>query len=102
MVSILGQNTLILMQSWITKIFGTMTMIVVAYIYVQHHIGCDTDTAVWQLADWFSHGRIRDCDGTGVVGHRWSGLQLHQSPTITHGSVFFLPWSAARHYRSSL
>lgn len=31
-VSILGQNTLVLLQSWITRIFGTMTLVVVIYI----------------------------------------------------------------------
>jgi hypothetical protein len=31
-VSLLGQNTVVWMQSWFSRIFGTMTLIVVLYI----------------------------------------------------------------------
>lgn len=89
-VSILGQNTLILMQSWITKIFGTMTLIVVAYIL----FNTPWDVVLAMPSGSWLTGFLPAVSviaaGTGVA---WAiagaDYSRYQSPATTRGSVFY-------------
>lgn len=88
-VSILGQNTLILMQSWITKIFGTMTLIVVAYILFNTPWGVVLAMPSGNWLTGFLPAVSVIAAGTGV-GWAIAGADYsrYQSPTTTRGSVF--------------
>lgn len=88
-VSILGQNTLILMQSWITKIFGTMTLIVVGYILLNTPWG---QVLALPSGDWltgFLPAVSVVAAGTGI-GWTIAGADYsrYQSPASSRGGIF--------------
>ncbi|MCG8710410.1 cytosine permease [Brenneria sp. 4F2] len=88
-VSILGQNTLILLQSWITRIFGTMTLIVVIYILFNTpwHKVLSLPSGDWLTG--FLPAVSVIAAGTGV-GWTIAGADYsrYQSPASRGGSVF--------------
>ncbi|MEE3663487.1 cytosine permease [Brenneria sp. g21c3] len=88
-VSILGQNTLILLQSWITRIFGTMTLIVVIYVLFNTpwHKVLSLPSGDWLTG--FLPAVSVIAAGTGI-GWTIAGADYsrYQSPASRRGSVF--------------
>ncbi|MCG8156149.1 cytosine permease [Brenneria goodwinii] len=88
-VSILGQNTLILLQSWITRIFGTMTLVVVIYILFNTpwHKVLSLPSGDW-LSGFLPAVSVIAA-GTGV-GWTIAGADYsrYQRPSTRRGSVF--------------
>ncbi|MFC3394146.1 purine-cytosine permease family protein [Brenneria rubrifaciens] len=88
-VSILGQNTLIFLQSWITRIFGTMTLVVVIYILFNTpwHTVLSLPSGNWLTG--FLPAVSVIAAGTGV-GWTIAGADYsrYQSPSSSRRSVF--------------
>ncbi|RLM27609.1 allantoin permease [Brenneria alni] len=88
-VSILGQNTLILLQSWITRIFGTMTLVVVIYILFNTpwHTVLSLPSGDWLTG--FLPAVSVIAAGTGV-GWTIAGADYsrYQNPSSSRRSVF--------------
>lgn len=95
LVSVLGQNAVLMMQKWITRIFGAMTLLVVIYLLF---------TADWQAilalpsGSWltgFLPAVSIIAAGTGIS---WAiaGADYSRDQRPDSGkSLFFSPWSAA-------
>lgn len=89
LISVLGQNTVLLMQKWITRIFGAMTLFVVLYLLA---------TADWQAimalpaGSWltgFLPAVSIIAAGTGIS---WAiagaDYSRDQAPSSTHTNIF--------------
>lgn len=89
MVSMLGQNTVLLMQKWITRTFGAMTLFVVLYLL---------STADWQYilalpsGSWltsFLPAVSIIAAGTGISwGIAGADYSRDQAPSSTHSGIF--------------
>lgn len=87
-VSLLGQNTVVWMQSWFSRIFGTMTLIVVLYILFNTEWS-GAGAAFRQLVERLPAGGIGDCRRhRHQLGDRRRRLQPLSKPELVEQKHF--------------
>jgi NCS1 family nucleobase:cation symporter-1 len=88
-VSLLGQNTVVWMQSWFSRIFGTMTLIVVLYIVFTTEWGKVLSLPSGSWLTGFLPAVSVIAAGTGIS---WAiagaDYSRYQSPTSSDKSIF--------------
>ncbi|MFQ9622045.1 MAG: hypothetical protein ACLR17_07135 [Enterobacteriaceae bacterium] len=94
LVSVLGQNAVLMMQKWITRIFGAMTLLVVIYLLFTARTGRPSfalPSGSWLTGFLPAVSIIAAGTGIIIAGADYSRDQRPDS----RKSLFFSPWSAA-------